>query len=634
MPRAATLTVAAFVAAAAAALVAANSSVQLVEDSSEIGVRDALDTNALPWAEVEADGLRVLLTGTAPNEALRFRALSVAGSVVDAARIIDQMEVQAARAIAPPRFSAEVLRNTSGVSIIGLIPDSTDRADMVEGFSAMSDQPVTDLLETADYPAPEGWEDALAFAITATRNLPRAKISLTAGRVEVTAITNSTEAKAALEKELTRTAPPALQLTLNITAPRPVITPFTLRFVMDGDGARFDACSADTEASGERILAAARAAGLSDPAPCTIGMGVPSPRWAEAVETAIAALAELGAGSVTFSNADVTLVAAEGTDQRLFDRVTGELETGLPEVFALTPVLPETPAPSAGPAEFVATLSPEGQVQLRGRLPDEKMREVTDSFARAKFGSENVYTAARVVDDLPADWSARVLTGIQALAYLANGTVTVTPETIRLTGQSGNRGARAMVAQFMASKLGQDSPYDIDVAYVEALDPIAALPTPEECEADLGQIVAASKIVFEPGSATIDDSALNTMDMIAQVLRDCGDLRLEVQGHTDSQGREEMNLALSQARAESVLNELRARRVLTSTFVAKGYGETQPIAENDTEAGREANRRIEFRLISPVSSQPEGETTLESAVESGDTEGGEGVEGAEGSGDE
>lgn len=625
------MTIAAFVAAAAVALVAANSSVQLVEDSSEIGVRDALDANALTWAEVEADGLRVLLAGTAPNEALRFRALSVAGSVVDAARIIDQMQVQAAAAIAPPRFSAEVLRNTSGVSIIGLIPESTDRDEMVDGFTAMSSLPVTDLLETANYPAPTGWEDALAFAITAIDDLPRAKVSVTAGRVEVTAITDSAEAKAALEKELTRAAPPALQLMLNITAPRPVITPFTLRFVMDGDGARFDACSADTEATEDRILAAAHAAGLDGTARCTIGMGVPSPNWAQAVETGIAALAELGGGSVTFSNADVTLVAAEGTDPGLFDRVTGELETGLPEVFALTPVLSEAPEPSAGPAQFLATLSPEGQVQLRGRLSDQTMREVADSFARAKFGSDNVYTAARVVEDLPADWSARVLTGLQALAYLANGAVTVTADTIALTGQTGNVNARAAVAQFMADKLGQDSTFEIDVVYVEALDPIAALPTPQECEADIGEIVAASKIVFEPGSATIDESTLSTMDMIAEVLRDCGDLRLEVQGHTDSQGREEMNLALSQARAESVLNELRARRVLTGSLVAKGYGEALPIADNGTEAGREANRRIEFRLITPTAFQPEGETTLESATESGDTEGGEG---AEGSGDE
>lgn len=102
-------------------------------------------------------------------------------------------------------------------------------------------------------------------------------------------------------------------------------------------------------------------------------------------------------------------------------------------------------------------------------------------------------------------------------------------------------------------------------------------------------------------------------------------MRLEIQGHTDSQGREEMNQNLSQARAQSVLNELRARRVVTSTFAAKGYGESTPIADNGTEDGREANRRIEFKLIRPAA-------TAESAEDStGDEPAGEEPdEGAEG----
>ena len=71
---------------------------------------------------------------------------------------------------------------------------------------------------------------------------------------------------------------------------------------------------------------------------------------------------------------------------------------------------------------------------------------------------------------------------------------------------------------------------------------------------------------------------------------------MEIAGHTDSQGREVMNLSLSQARADAVLNAIMARRVLVSNLSAKGYGESQPIADNESETGREANRRIEFTL--------------------------------------
>lgn len=609
-----------FVAAAVISLVAASFSVQLVEENSEIGVREALDEAAMTWAEVQADGLRVTLTGTAPTEAVRFRALSTAGTVVDAARIIDEMEVAAQAALAPPRFSVEILRNDSGVSLIGLIPQSTDRDEVIDRFQDMAGEDhVIDLLETADHPAPEGWEDALAFAVSAMADLPRAKVSVAPGKVAITAISNSAEAKAKMESRLKRAAPPSVRINLAIAAPRPVITPFTLRFEIDADGARFDACSADTEDARARILAAGTEAGAEAGARCTIGLGVPSPKWTEAVTASIAALAELEAGSITFADADINLIAAPEVPQARFDRVVGELETALPELFALNARLTKAEDPEAGPPTFSATLSPEGQVQLRGRLADAALRDLADSYARARFGSEKVYTAARLDENLPADWSLRVLTALEALAELSNGVVTVTPDQLDIAGNTGNSEASTEIATLIAGRLGEESDYDIDVTYQEKLDPIAGLPTPEECVAEIDEILKIGKINFEPGSATIDASALGTMDDIAEVLKTCGDLRLEIQGYTDSQGREEMNLALSQSRAESVLNELRARRVLTGTFTAKGYGEANPIADNKTEEGREANRRIEFRLIRPETAADSDETTLESIAETGDT---------------
>ncbi|UWR16073.1 OmpA family protein [Sulfitobacter sp. M368] len=609
-----------FTAAAVVSLVAANFSVKLIEESSEIGVRDALDANSMTWAEVQADGLQVTLSGIAPTEAIRFHALTTAGSIVDAARVIDEMEVEAQAAIAPPRFSAEVLRNDSGISIIGLVPTSTDRAATVKRFTKVAgDAEVTDLLEAADYPAPPGWEEALAFAINAIAQLPRAKASVEAGHVSITAISDSPEAKAAIEAKLRRAAPPSLTLVLDIAAPRPVITPFALRFGIDENGARFDACSADTEEARIRILAAGTRAGVSGTARCTVGLGVPSPNWAKAVTQAIDAVQRLEGGSVTFADADITLVALPGSDQAQFDRVVGELENSLPEVFALRAKLPKLEDPNAGPPEFTATLSPEGQVQLRGRVSDQTLRELADSYAKARFGSDKVYTAARIAENLPGDWTPRVLTGLEALAALNNGAVTVTPDSLSVTGNTGNPDASTEIASLLSDKLGEGADYKIDVTYQEKLDPVLGLPTPDECEAEIGEVLKVGKINFEPGSATIDASALGTMDDIAEILKRCGDLPLEIQGHTDSQGRESMNLALSQSRAESVLNELRARRVLTGSFTAKGYGEATPIADNKTEAGREENRRIEFKLIRPDTVAIPEETTLESVAESGDT---------------
>ena len=608
-----------FAAAAVVSLVAANFSVKLIEDSSEIGVRDALDAKGMTWAEVEANGLQVSLSGIAATEAIRFSALTTAGSVVDAARVIDDMVVAAQEALAAPKFSAEILRNDSGLSVIGLIPTSTDREYVIARFNSLAgSNGVTDLLETADYPAPEGWEGALDFALTAMSSLPRAKVSVQAQHVAITAITDSAPEKARLEQNLRRMAPRQLDLVLDIAAPRPVITPFTTRFQIGPDGASFDACSADTELAAERIISVAKTAGAEN-IRCTVGLGVPTPRWADAVTASINALVKLGEGSVTIADADISLVASAETSQSQFDKVVGELENALPPVFALQSKLPQKQDPNAGPPEFTATLSPEGQVQLRGRVSDAALRDLTASFAKARFGSDRVYSATRVVDDLPNDWATRVLAGLEGLGQLSNGVVTVTPEALVLTGNTGNPDASTEITSLLAGKLTENTAFDVNVTYLKKLDPVLGLPTPDECEAEIGEIVAAGKINFEPGSATIDSSALGTMDDISTVLKRCGDLRLEIQGYTDSQGREEMNLALSQSRSESVLNELRARRVVTGSFKAVGYGEKSPVADNGTEAGREANRRIEFRLIRPETAAAPEETTLENAAENGDT---------------
>lgn len=602
-----------FAAGAIICVIVAVFAVNVIQDNSERGVRQALDRAELHWAEVEADGLRVYLTGTAPTEAIRFQALSTAGKIVDAARIIDRMDVTESKRIKPPRFSIEILRNDSGISLIGLVPAATDRDALAEDLADLSEgAQVTDLLESADYPVPDGWDVAVNYAVDALEQLRRAKVSVSANQVVITAISDSVTAKRKLESDLSRAAPLGLRLALEISAPRPVITPFTLRFLIEDGTARFDACSADSDTARDRILGAAMRAGLQGKADCTVGLGVPSPNWSVAAEQAIGALATLGGGSVTFADADITLIAAEGTDEALFDRTVGELENSLPDVFALHTVLPRPKdTTQAGPPEFVATLSPEGLLQLRGRVSDELSRVATESFARARFGSDKIYVGARLDETLPKDWPVRVLAGLEALSKLSNGAVIVQPDTVKVTGNTGNKEASAEISRLLVDKLGEAERFDIDVTYQEKLDPIASIPTPDECEAEIAAILSARKINFEPGSATPDSEAGGIIDDIAEILKQCGEVRMEIGGHTDSQGREVMNQQLSQARAQAVLNALRDRRVLTSNITAKGYGEEQPIADNETEEGREANRRIEFKLIRPEPME-EVETTLES----------------------
>ena len=590
----------------------------VVESRSASVVRAELAAANMDWATVDADGLQIVLTGTAPNEAARFRAVNIAGGQVESSRVRDLLEVTPARAIAAPRFSVEMLRNDDEIQLIGLLPEPLPDAEGVVTAPAISETdladaaaaltsgvPVANMLETAAYPAPEGWDAALAFGLQALQTLPRAKISVAADRIAITAISDSEAEKRRIETELRDIAPAGIALQLRVSAPRPVITPFTLRFLIDENGARFDACSADTESAKSRIVSAATQAGVAGTPNCTVGLGVPSPSWSAATIAGIKAVQELGKGTITFTDADVSLEAAVGTPQATFDRVVGELQAALPDSFSLDAKLPRAESVQEGPAEFTAELSGEGRVELRGRLIDEMQRNAVDAFAKAKFGTGAVYTATRLDSGLPEGWPTRVLAGLSALAELESGKLLVRADTVEVSGITGSLRAQDRITQTLSSALGQGATFKVIVSYDEDLDPLAALPTPQECKAEIDTATTKQKITFTPGSAEIAAAAQTTIAALADILSDCPGLQMEIAGHTDAQGSEGGNLSLSQARAEAVLIALQGRGVDVSGIKAQGYGEATPIADNGTDTGRESNRRIEFTLLG----QPEATAT-------------------------
>jgi outer membrane protein OmpA-like peptidoglycan-associated protein len=95
----------------------------------------------------------------------------------------------------------------------------------------------------------------------------------------------------------------------------------------------------------------------------------------------------------------------------------------------------------------------------------------------------------------------------------------------------------------------------------------------------------------------IRSSSERTLSESLAVLEQYPDLRMEVQGHTDSVGDDNGNLDLSQRRADAVVRWFVDHGVDPARLRAIGYGETLPVADNDSDAGRAENRRVEFRLL-------------------------------------
>ena len=104
-------------------------------------------------------------------------------------------------------------------------------------------------------------------------------------------------------------------------------------------------------------------------------------------------------------------------------------------------------------------------------------------------------------------------------------------------------------------------------------------------------------IRFKKGKAIVDPACDPTMKYIAKILKDSPGFHVQVDGHTDNVGKPESNRKLSQERAEAVVKYLVGKKgVDAKQLSAKGFGDSQPIADNKTERGRAKNRRVDFTV--------------------------------------
>jgi outer membrane protein OmpA-like peptidoglycan-associated protein len=106
-----------------------------------------------------------------------------------------------------------------------------------------------------------------------------------------------------------------------------------------------------------------------------------------------------------------------------------------------------------------------------------------------------------------------------------------------------------------------------------------------------------SGITFAYDSAAVQPQFQQTLNQVADTLRQYDQTYIDVYGHTDSTGSDAYNQQLSEQRANSVASYLESRGVQSARIGTRGYGETQPIASNDTDAGRAANRRVEIKIV-------------------------------------
>lgn len=106
-----------------------------------------------------------------------------------------------------------------------------------------------------------------------------------------------------------------------------------------------------------------------------------------------------------------------------------------------------------------------------------------------------------------------------------------------------------------------------------------------------------SNVSFDPGSSNLTSGSRPVLDQLVTLLIAYPTMRIRISGHTDNTGRSSVNLRISRERAERVAEYLTRAGIEPGRLVAQGYGDSQPIADNSTDAGRAANRRIGISYI-------------------------------------
>ena len=343
--------------------------------------------------------------------------------------------------------------------------------------------------------------------------------------------------------------------------------------------------SAPLPASKGKLLEAARAAlgGVEVVDQMQLSRGAP-PRFDTAASLLLDQIVRLKEGKITISDTKVSL-SGMARDLGGREAIAAALKN-LPEGFSVA--ANDIKAP---PYVFQAYKDPVAvTLTLTGYVPDNNVHAAITAAAGRKFFSEKVVDNLKASIGAPSGFVSAVVPALGALSRLSTGTLVVTDREIKL---SGDAFYDAAVTQIRAS-LAKDFPEGWQVKADISVKPAAAPVDPTVCQQLFSELLARGRIRFEPGRATIDQDSAGLLDRLIETAMRCPAANVEIAGHTDADGDGAVNQALSEKRAQAVMDYLVRAGLAANRFTATGYGSTQPVATNDTDEGKAQNRRIDF----------------------------------------
>jgi OOP family OmpA-OmpF porin len=314
-----------------------------------------------------------------------------------------------------------------------------------------------------------------------------------------------------------------------------------------------------------------------------LSRGAP-PRFDDAALLLIDQIAKLKVGKISISDTKVSL---SGMARELGGReaIAAGLKK-LPEGFSVAANDIEAP-----PYIFQAYKDPVAvTLTLTGYVPDNTVHTALVAAASRKFFSEKVVDNLKSSVGAPAGFASAVAPALGALARLSTGTLVVTDREVKLSGDAFYDAAAVQIRGGLAKDFPQGWQFKADISVKPATAPVDT----SVCQQLFSDLLAKGSIRFESGRAVIDPDSAGLLDRLIETAMRCPAANIQIAGHTDGDGEDAFNQALSEKRAQAVIDYLVKAGLPADRFTAVGYGSTQPVASNDTDEGKAQNRRIEF----------------------------------------
>jgi OOP family OmpA-OmpF porin len=234
-------------------------------------------------------------------------------------------------------------------------------------------------------------------------------------------------------------------------------------------------------------------------------------------------------------------------------------------------------------------------VVLAGFAPSESDKAYLLDAAKGVFGGVKVEDRLAYGSGAPPDFVTAAESAMDAAARLAGGRAEMTDTRIEVAGEVFFQRAMDEIRAAIEDEVPEGYNLDLTIMTRQVGQPLGPVQCRDRLQADL----KTGRIEFQGAQATLLETSLGLLDRVAGTILRCSDVGIEVAAHADSDGSASQNKELTQARAETVVDYLVDAGVKRERLTAMGYGEDNPIADNATEEGKRANRRIEFAVQLP-----------------------------------